>query len=74
MKPLTKTFIKNLAIYAGIVLTVVALGAFYIVASAWLISGVFSTTFTVWQSLKAAVLLWLGIGTYRFINGVKIEK
>ena len=71
---LNKQSIKNISYYIAAILGILFIGGAYFLAAEWLISGVFGTTFTLFQTVKATVLLWLTVISVKFFNGVKLEK
>ena len=69
-----KTFLKALGLYTAILLAITVFGGIYLLMGAWLVSGIFTTTFTIIQFAQANVLAWLATGAYKLWNGVKISK
>lgn len=70
----SKLFLKYLALYIAIVVGVVLAGGIYLILGAWLISGIFTTTFTALQFAQANALVWLANGVRKLWKETKIEK
>ena len=70
---MNKTKLFNFSLMLGAVILLLLLGSAYLFASSWLISGIFNTTFTVWQSLKVAVLVGGSYLLWKLIKSTKVE-